>query len=131
VPHHQGETAVGHHLTEIVGVTNETVHAVGNEPALDAQREVLLGVGGDHEHAAHNAQTDAKAEPNVIGQWVAKKIARSTPPHRIIRAVKVRLGISFEGVSDGSRGPAHASELNGGGDVKRHTYQQDDPAKPE
>jgi len=62
VPHHQGETAVGHHLTEIVGVTNETVHAVGNELALDAQREVLLGVGGDHEHAAHNAQTDAKAE---------------------------------------------------------------------
>src|SRR6516164_9142319 len=77
-----------------------------------------------------NAQTDAKAEPNVIGQWVAKKIARSTPPHRIIRAVKVRLGISFEGVSEGSRGPAHASELNGGGDVKRHTYLQDDPDKP-
>jgi len=72
VPHYQGETAVGHHLTEIVGVTNETVHAVGNEPALDAQREVLLGVGGDHEHAARNAQTDAKAEPNIIGQRVAR-----------------------------------------------------------
>ena len=51
------------------------------------------------------------------------------PPHH--PCGESRLGISFEGVSDGSRGPAHASELNGGGDVKRHTYQQDDPDKPE
>ena len=52
MPHHQGKAAVGDHLTEIVGVTNETVRAIGNQPAFDAQREVLLGVGGDHEHAA-------------------------------------------------------------------------------
>ncbi len=30
-----------------------------------------------------------------------------------------------------SNGPTHASELDRGGDVKSHAYQQDDPDKPE
>jgi hypothetical protein len=42
-----------------------------------------------------------------------------------------RLDISFDGVSNGSRSPAHARELDRGGDVKRHAYEQDDPDKPE
>jgi hypothetical protein len=58
VPHHQGEAAVGHHLAQVVGVADETVHAIGNEPVFDAQREVLLGIGGDHDHGYEFGRVD-------------------------------------------------------------------------
>ena len=64
--HHQSKAAVDHHLTEVVGVADEAVHAIGNEPALNAQRELLLGVGGDHDDAVQ----DAQAEPGVVRQRV-------------------------------------------------------------
>src|SRR5262249_16030187 len=35
LPHHQCEAAVDHHFTKVVGVPDETVHAVGNEAAFE------------------------------------------------------------------------------------------------
>ena len=53
----------------------------------------------------------------------------SAPAHR--PRGPARLDISFGGVSDGSRRPAHARELDRRGDVKRHADEKDDPHEPE
>src|SRR5439155_16853339 len=54
---------------------------------------------------------------------------RAAPAH--YARGECRLDVSFHAVSDGSGRPAHARELDRCGDVKSHTYEQDDPDKPE
>ena len=53
----------------------------------------------------------------------------SAPAHR--SRGPGRLDIFFSGVADGSRSPAHASELDRGGDVKHHADKKEDPHEPE
>src|SRR6185503_5742252 len=54
---------------------------------------------------------------------------RSAPAHR--PRGPARLDISFRGISDGSRSPAHASKLDRRYDMERHRNEQDDPYEPE
>src|SRR5215470_11418206 len=53
----------------------------------------------------------------------------SAPAHR--PRSPGRLDISFGRIPDGSRSPAHASELHRRGDVKRHADEEEDAHEPE
>jgi hypothetical protein len=70
VPDHHCEAAVDHDFTKVVWMAHVAVHAVSDQSALYAQGEILLGVCGGHDGAAHDAQADAHAVPGEIGQWI-------------------------------------------------------------
>src|SRR3546814_17005272 len=53
-------------------MSNVAVHAVGDQAALNAQREIFLRIGGDHDDAANDAQADAKAEPHGVRQRIVR-----------------------------------------------------------
>src|SRR3546814_5744213 len=53
-------------------MSHVAVHAVGDQAALHAQREIFLRIGGDHDDAANDAQADAKAEPHGVRQRIVR-----------------------------------------------------------
>ena len=72
MPRQQREAAVNHHFTQVVRVTDVTMQAVGDQSALDAQGEIFLRVGTDHQYRTDQTEGDAQTEPGRIGQRIRR-----------------------------------------------------------